>query len=302
MDSFERFAPERRRGVILHAGAALVVMAVGATLFWLALQQQIGAYFILFLVLGILFLAALPWIAYRGYALMTAAYAISRDVLRLRWGLRVVEIPLADIEWLRPVDQLGFPLPLPRLAVPGAVLGTIRSPELGEVEYLASETARMVALAAENRTYVISPLDEVGFSRSLRRAMEMGSLAPVKPFSSQPAALLLKVWDDRKARTIILVGFGFLVALFVAVSLSVPTRAVVSLGFTPTGSPLEPVPSDRLLLLPVLNALVYVVDLIAGFFMYRRSDGRMLAFLFWYGAALTGVLLIAGMVLILILT
>ena len=130
----------------------------------------------------------------------------------------------------------------------------------------------------------------------------MGSLAPVKPFSSQPAALLLKVWDDRKARTIILVGFGFLVALFVAVSLSVPTRAVVSLGFTPSCSPLEPVPSDRLLLLPVLNALVYVADLLAGLFMYRRSDGRMLAFLFWYGAALTGVLLIAGMVLILILT
>jgi hypothetical protein len=56
------------------------------------------------------------------------------------------------------------------------------------------------------------------------------------------------------------------------------------------------------LLLPVLNVLVYVADLLAGLFMYRRNDGRVLAFLFWYGAALTGVLLIAGMVLILILT
>jgi len=302
MESFERFEPERRRGVLVHAGAALVLLAVGIALFWLAMQQNIGAYFVLFLVLALIILAIMPLVAYRSYALLTAYYAINRDLLRIRWGLRVVDLPLAEVEWIRPLAELGYALPAPRLGFTGAYLGTVKSPELGEVEYLAADHAHMIVIAATQKVYIISPTDITGFYRAIQKAMEMGSLAVVKGYSVQPGTYLLKVWENRLARMLILAGFGISVMLFVLVSLLAPTQATISLGFSAQGIPLESVPTERLLLLPILNFMVFLADLVMGLYLFRRQDSYILAIILWAGSILTGVMLIVSVIVILIFT
>ncbi|HTX80394.1 MAG TPA: hypothetical protein VMC62_12025, partial [Longilinea sp.] len=45
----EVFLPLRSRGLILHTAVALFLLACSGTLLWLALQEQYGTYFILFL-------------------------------------------------------------------------------------------------------------------------------------------------------------------------------------------------------------------------------------------------------------
>jgi len=52
----------------------------------------------------------------------TQAYWLAHG-LRLRWGLRAEDIPLPEIEWIRPASDLGFHLPKPFLSMPGALLG-----------------------------------------------------------------------------------------------------------------------------------------------------------------------------------
>jgi hypothetical protein len=48
-----------------------------------------------------------PFLGYRAYALLRADYYIDRDSLAMLWGLRVEDIPLTDIEWVRPASDVA---------------------------------------------------------------------------------------------------------------------------------------------------------------------------------------------------
>jgi hypothetical protein len=241
-----------------------------------------------------LMLGIVAWIlaAYRLFALWRATYILERDGLRLRWGLRAEDLPLEAIEWIRPADELGFPLPLPLFTWPGAILGGHTVPDLGMVEFLASERDRLLLLATPQRIYAISPEDPRAFMRSFRRVLELGSLTPLAPFSAQPAAFLQRVWQNTLARWFLLTGLVLSLALLTLVSLVIPTRNEVALGYTPQGQPLPPVPSQRLMLLPMLALMAYVGDLLVGMYFFRRENGQALAYLLWAAGVLTPLLLI----------
>ncbi len=125
---------------------------------------------------------------------------------------------------------------------------------------------------------------EVGNGEDLTTA-DAGSLA-------QPAAYARRVWDDRPARVFLVAGLILTLILFIQVSLIVPTRPSISLGFDALGNPLPPVPSRQMLLLPVLGIFTYVADLLGGMFFYRRQQEKTVAFLLWISSAFTPLMLI----------
>ena len=293
------FLPPRRRALLLHVLAAIGFLAVSAVSLTFALQQQVSGFFALLLLLSVAFFIPLPVVLYRAYALYNAAYTIERDGVRIRWGLRAEDIPLTEIEWVRPVSDLGFHLPFPRLSFPGAILGLRKVDELGEVEFLASDAASMLLIAAPHKVYAVSPEDTRGFMRAFQDAIELGSLSPLPAYSAEPAAFARRVWDDRVARGFLVAGLVLTVALLVLVSLAVPGRAEVSLGFNSQGLPLEPVPGQQLLLLPVLGIFAFVADLFIGLFFYRRETERPVAFVLWICSAVTPALLILATLFIL---
>ena len=156
--------------------------------------------FVVLLLLTILFYLPIPMAIYRAYALANAAYTLERDGLRLRWGLRAEDIPLPEIEWIRPASDLGFHLPKPFLSMPGALLGARGLSELGTVEFVASEEKTLLLVAASRKIYAISPADPDAFLQSFQRAIELGSLAPLPSYSSQPVAFVARVWRDVSVR------------------------------------------------------------------------------------------------------
>lgn len=286
------FTPLRTRGLMFHI-LVLVFLLAGCTgCLLLSFQQQVGGLFVLYIILSLLFFAPVPFFLYRGYALYNATYQLSRDGLRIRWGLRAEDVPLPDIKWVRPASELGFHLPLPRITWPGAIRGTRHVPELGTVEFMASTVTTMVVIATRQKVYVISPSDQRGFLSAFQYAMEMGTLNPLKASSTRPAAYARRVWDDRPARAFLIAGLFLTLILFIQVSLIVPTRATIPLGFDALGNPQPPVPSQQLLLLPVLGIFTYMVDLIGGMFFYRRPQDKPVAFLLWISSAFTPLLLI----------
>jgi len=293
------FLPPRRRAMLLHILAAVGFLAVSTVSLILALQQQVSGIFSLLLLISLAFFIPLPVVLYRAYALYNAAYTLERDGLRIRWGLRAEDIPLTEIEWVRPVSDLGFHLPLPRLAFPGAILGLRKIDELGEVEFLASDAASMLLIAVPKKVYAISPEETRSFMRAFQDAIEMGSLSPLPAYSAEPAAFARRVWDDRVARGFLVAGLILTVALLLLVSLMIPGRSQVALGFDNQGLPLEPVPAQQLLLLPVLGIFAYVADLFIGLFFYRREAERPVAFLLWISSAVTPALLILAVLFIL---
>jgi len=292
------FRPARRAGLILHTIAS-IVLAAGSTLaLWYAFQQQVGLRFALFILVGLLVFIPLPLVIYRGYALLTARYVIERDGLLLRWGLRAEDIPLPDIEWVRSAASLAFDLPLPRLAAPGAIIGVMNVGDLGTVEYMAADRARMLLLATPRRVYAISPADPAAFVDAFRDATEMGSLTPIRSVSVRPAAFLRGVWGDRAARWMLLVALVLTLGLFTLVSLLIPTLAQVSLGYDITSLPVEPGPPATLMLLPVLGIFTFIADLVGGLFFYRYIEQRPVAYLLWGAAILTPLLLLGAVLLI----
>lgn len=298
--------PARRMGIIVQASACLVLLGASAADFSLALRSEVGAVFLLYLLFALAILAPLPIVAYRLYALLGARYILDRDGLRLKWGLRSEDLPLGEIEWIRPAAEVtalipSAPrhLPLPWLHWPGALVGRRQVSSLGPVEFLATGPERLLLVATPQRVFAISPADPKSFLAAFNRITELGSLTPLHHHSTYPAALVGRLWDNRWARGLLLAGLGAGLILLIWVSLAIPGRPSVSLGFTPAGLPVNSSPSARLMLLPVLNGFIYLGDLTAGLYFYRRLTQRPVAYLLWAAGALTGVLMLVAVAFIL---
>jgi hypothetical protein len=248
--------------------------------------------------MGILAFAPVPFLGYRAYALLRADYYIDRDSLAMLWGLRVEDIPLTDVEWVRPASDLSHPLSLPRFRLPGGILGTRRHTDLGLVEFIASDTRNMILVATAKRVFAISPKDANSLIRTFARATEMGSLLPAEPKSVYPSFILTQAWESPLVRFTWVSGLILNIGLVIWVGLLIPSLGQISLGFSPFGAPLEPVPSIRLILLPLLSGLLFIAGWGAGLYFYRWDMQRMLANVIWISSALSGLLFLIAVLFI----
>src|SRR5688500_19194936 len=128
------FPPAKRLGLIVHGIIILVLAGISAWGFFNLTLAPVGPAFVSYLLAALLAFAPIPFFGYRAYALLRADYYIDLDSLAVVRGLRVEDIPLTDIEWIRPSSDLSTPLLLPSFRLPVAVIGTRRHPDLGLVE------------------------------------------------------------------------------------------------------------------------------------------------------------------------
>ncbi len=293
------FTPPRRRGLFLHLGVALLLIAGAGGSLYFAMDEKVGGYFPLLLVVAIVCLLPIPIVIYRGYALIRASYTLERDGLHIKWGLRTEDVPLNSIEWLRPVNELGQVLQIPPFSATGAILGKREVADLGTVEFLASEMDDALVAVTHDKVFVISPVDARGFLRTFQQVAELGSLNPIPQVSIVPAAFMRKVWMDGLFRILFLVGLGLTVLLFLLVSLAIPSVKEVSIGFTAQGIPMEPGNPVRLLLLPILAAFCFSMDVIGGMYFYSKESQQPISYLLLAAGILVPLLLIVSVGLLL---
>ncbi|MBN1146367.1 MAG: hypothetical protein JXA78_03860 [Anaerolineales bacterium] len=295
------FQPERRPGYIFQAGAIVLFVAAGFMGLWQAAQAEIGPVFLLYLLPALLAVVAVPALAYRFYALNSSYYALERDGIRLRWGLRYEDIPMTAVLWVHPASDLATPnaLPLPRLRWPGSVLGVRNLQGLGPVEFMAASSQGLMLIATLERSFAISPVEQEAFLHAFQRYTEMGSLTPLEARSIYPTFLVSRVWASAPARALLLAGFTLSLVLLIWVSLAIPWRTQVILGFDPAGGPGDAVPAVRLLLLPVINSFFVLADLFLGLFFYRRPESQPLSYLLWGSGAFTPLLFLIAVFFIL---
>ncbi len=293
------FYPSRRQGVLVHLGIISLLTLVVLALFLLATEASLGLPFLLYL-LGALFLAVpIPVLIYRLYALLRSSYELGRNGIRLQWGLRVEDIPLSEVLSLQIMEDLEKPITLPRLRLPGALLGTQTDSGIGEVEFLASKFEALVLINTPNKVFVISPEDRSKFLRVFQEKTEMGSLVPLQPFSSSPRFLFIDIWRIPGGRIFLVTSIVMSLALFLWVSLVVPMVPEVSLGFSSTGTPNPPVSSGQLYLLPVINALLMVASYTLSIYFFRQSNKHPLMYLLWGSSVFTALLFLAAVYFIL---
>lgn len=292
--STQDFLPPRRRGRAIHATLILLLLAASSFSFWNASREDVGAYFVIFLLIGVCTFAALPFLAYQLYALQRARYRLDRDTLVLRWGLRLEELPLDDIEWVRPASDLTVPLALPRLNLPGSILGLRRHPDLGMVEFLASDKHNLLLIATTRRVFAISPENPSTFTHEFQRSVELGSLEHAKGRSIYPSFVITRAWGNPLARFLWVSGLLMNIGLLAWVSLLIPSLSQVRLGFDAAGRPFEPVAAVQLIILPLINLTLFAAGWLTGLYYYRRPEQRMLSFSVWSFSTLTSLVFIVA--------
>jgi hypothetical protein len=287
------FPPPKRRGLLLHAAIIAALAVIAAAGFVNLTRSPMGPAFLTNLLLGVFAAAPIPYVIYRLYALQRADYHLDRDSLALSWGLRVEDIPLSDIEWIRPAADLEHPLPLPPLRLPGGVLGLRRHPDLGIVEFLASEARNLLLVATARRVFVISPENAAGLTQAFARAAEMGSLTPSEARSVYPSFIITRAWESGLVRFLWLSALFVNVGLFVWVSFIIPLLSEITLNLQQVG-PLEAVPSTQLILLPLASTFLAAGGWLAGLYFFRWDKERPLAFIVWTSSTLTSLALVAA--------
>ena len=287
------FTPPRRTGVLIQSAMALWFLAAGGYFFFRAVQDQTGLDFLLHMVIALVLFAPLPVILYRLYSLISSSYTLRRDGLRIHWGLRREDVPLNDIEWIRPANELGFRLPLPWLRWPGSLTGSRKVPELGLVEFMSADLPHTLLVATPEKVFAISPQDTGDFMALFRQINEMGSLTPLEAQSVYPTLLIGHVWEDRRARRLVIVSF-----LIGLVLLAVDAIAVTRLDVIPWIGAEATAPAERLLLLPVLDGLIWLGNLVMGALLFPRGgDMPLAAYILWGTSAVTGLLLLISSLL-----
>jgi hypothetical protein len=300
-----QFAPPRRAGFLYLSGLILVFVAGAALGLYQASRAQLGPIFLLSLLPILVAVVLVPFFAYQLYGLQTAYYILERDGLRLRWGLRIEHIPMNAIIWVHRQAELTTPLPKPVIRFPGAVTGVRHLAGVSGrgwphvVEYMTSETHNMLLVGTDDRIFAISPSDCDGFLYAFQRLTELGSLSPMSVRAVYPSFLLYRIWNVRTARLILLSSLVLSLLLLVWVSLAIPARSQVHLGFYQDGSPGDLVPAVQLLLLPVLNGMIVLFDFLLGLFFFRREETQALSYLLWGSGAFIALVFLFGTLFIL---
>jgi hypothetical protein len=284
------FPPAKQVGLTLHGVLILLLAAASIWAFISLANAQMGPMFVIYLLIGILAFAPIPFLGYRAYSLFKADYYIDRDSLAILWGLRVEDIPLTDIEWVRPASDLTNPLSLPPIRLPGAVLGTRRHPDLGAIEFIASSAKNLILIATSKHVFAISPRDAASLVRTFARATELGSLTPTEAKSVYPSFVITQAWESPLARFLWMTGLLLNLGLVGWVSFLIPSLSQVPFGFDASGVPGEPVPSVRLILLPLISAFMFITGLLAGLYLYRWDRERPLAFIIWLSSTICALL------------
>ena len=292
------FPPPKRRGLVVH-GAIILVLTIVAVIAFINLSRaDVGPAFLISLLVGLFTFAPIPLFVYRAYSLLRADYYMDRESLAINWGLRVENIPLTDIEWIRSINDLTRPLVLPALSLPGGLLGVRRHPDLGVVEFLASDPNKLLLIATAKRIFVISPEDPGSLSQTFARATELGSITPVEARSVYPSFIVTQAWTSGLARYLWLTALFLNLGLFIWASLIIPSTPRVALGPQFVGSALETVPSSQLIVFPLASLLLSVGGWIAGLYFFRWDRERVLAFIVWGSSTLTSLLFLLAVLFI----
>jgi hypothetical protein len=294
----DEFPPARQTGLIVHfiIIAVLAVISLGAA--WQVFQYEVGPVFTIYFLLALATFFPIPFLGYRAYALLRANYTLDRETIRIIWGLRLEKIPVSDVEWVRSAHDLLFPLPLPFIRLPGSVLGARRHPDLGVVEFLASDANNLLLIATARQVFAISPADPAGFVNTFQRTIELGALLPGEGSSQYPSSVVALAWKYLLVRYLWSAGLFLNIGLFIWVTILIPTLQQVPLGFTPALSPLV-VPGARLILLPLLSGLLYLLSLLSGLYFFRREGYRILAFILWMSGTLSAFLFLLSVLFLL---
>jgi len=240
-------------------------------------------------VLGSLLVAG--YLGYRTVGAFTLEYWVDRDGITLVWGVTRQIIPMAAI---RRVQRGDVAVGLDRLRVwhwPyterrrlwGANVGVVNS-------YATRPLTEQMILVTEGESYGISPADPAKFLAAIQSRYALGIARPLRAELQRPPLWTWRLWRDRIAQVLILVGLAGVLLMFGILAFRYPSLpADVPLHFDVNGIPDRIDAKSGLFALPFIGMIVWLANLVAGIWLYRRYQLGA-AYLLWGGAVVVQAL------------
>jgi hypothetical protein len=291
------FIPPRRLGIVIGGLQLVVAMAAVVVGVYQLATAPISAWVILWVTLPLIGVPFMFLVSYRLYGLFTSRYRLDRDGFYLTWGMAVEQIPLAAITSIQPATEMVPDLkPSRGLWWQGCVVGRQEIIGAGMIEFFATTGPQgMVIISAGDQMIAISPPNLENFQQVFIDATRMGSLERIPTFSQRPDFIFAHLWADTVARVLILIGLALPLLLLGYLAVSVPELPpLLPFGYEPSGAPGLLAPPGRLLLLPMISGLCWLVDLVVGVWLYRRIENRPLALAMWAVAVVVGGLFLGA--------
>lgn len=259
------FSPPKGKSLAINGVVTAILIAVILFLLISGSMSVQGWLSILFIGVGLLLLIPLALAIYRIITIATTVYSLNRDTLEVKWGLRRELIPMREIAWIHPVSDFETPLPLGFTLVKGSYYGERTVNGLGKTLFVATAPDQMVLIKLSEAYLVISPEEITSFIESWKQFSQLGSLQQIEPESENLRMLWRRLMDDILAKRLLLgVAISFLVLL-------VSTAIIVGLLQQVVWVSMEPVPSPRLFLLPLISLFFNVLNTLTGLFLYLQE-------------------------------
>lgn len=238
------------------------------------------------LLLAVPLLLAFTYLSYQVFLILTTSYRLTRSSFELHWGFQREIIPLDLVEWAHPVSDFDSPMPLPGFLLPFQYYGRRNIRGLGVVEFAATNKPNMVLIRADERHFVISPVDAHTFAKDFENVSGLGAAEVVQPVSQNLRSMLGEIFQDGTSKKLLLAGLAAVLLLaVVTIALSATRRNV-------TWITLESVPSNRLLLLLLVGVLDLLLNTLVGAYFYLRNLlQKRWIFLFWSWSVLISLIL-----------
>lgn len=278
------YLPSKRKGFLFIISTSVFLVIVSIFLLVQANQAEVQSTSLLLRVAVLISSGLLIWLLYESFVLMTMKYTLLREKLVLQWGFRREEIPANLIEWVKPASQLNDSLQVPLMHIPGLIANYQRIHGVNAIDYAATEIENLVLVATPTQVYVISPIEINAFLDQFHRMNELGSLEQVNAKSVRFSTFWARIWQDRIARLLILLSFLLVLALFAFVlTTSIGRSSIIWEGG-------ESVPSTRLLLLPILNFVLWLLALMTGsYFFLRQTVPVLTVYILWGFSIITSL-------------
>ncbi len=286
------FRPDRGRGVtigvlvsgwLLALGIGVVVRASGG-------DVTLGA-FLLYVMGGALALLGVAF-TYWTYSCATMSYRVDDALLRVRWGLHRVTIPLTAVDVVAPAPA---PERVGGLNWPGHHVGRAVLQETAPASVFATEFAggEAVYVRARELILALTPHDAKGFIETVEARRRTAPTLVVQPSSSwfDPLSFVA----DRSARAMVAVAVALNAAAFGVLSARYDDLPETMAVDYPVGrDAAHIVQRDDLFAMPITAVALLGLNLVLGVLLHRRQ--RALAQTILGGSVfLEGVLIVAAL-------
>ncbi|NMB62876.1 MAG: hypothetical protein GYA18_11140 [Chloroflexi bacterium] len=285
MNGEQTFQLPKKRTILNLLVLCIFMMGVSTGSFIIGSTLSNAGFRILAYITGMIFLLPLFIFLFLTFQISRSFYGINREGLTIHWGFQKMVIPIQEIEWIRPYDQMGYTIPTPGLARLGVFSGKIFTSELGNVLFFATRQQDAYLIGTSQEVLFLSPSDIQTFQKGIQEAVYQGSITPLERKSINLESPIRTIRSNFSLYFPLIIGVLFDLFLFIVYGFITTQKTTFQVGLVLFE------PSSSIIILPILSSFFTILSILVSLRLYKEKSLRLYAYLLSYSSFLLPMLL-----------